>query len=64
MKPATLRSPALFTVVIEAKSTFQEAWSCMVLFLRKATADGLGFDNEGCGKNDKSILSKRIQTIR
>ncbi len=29
----------------------------------KATADGLGFDDKGCGGNDKSILSKRIQTI-
>jgi hypothetical protein len=30
VKPATLRPPALFTVVIEVKSAFQEVWRCMV----------------------------------
>ncbi len=39
VKLATLRSPASFTEVIEAKSAFQEAWSC-IFYATKARADG------------------------
>ncbi len=51
VKPATLRSPASFTVVIKVKSAFQEAWSCMVFMLQKLW--WMARRGKGCGGNDE-----------